>query len=139
MLPIAKKPFLICWCNFPVLNSYLLMHKFTGAFLSYHSILYCRRTIIIIFIYILFKLSLYSKHLTFNVDWLNNVPGGLYLCYIRESLKLRFIEIFVHELNVWMTDVYVNKAPLLTKRLVCAEFNFSHLKFVMSVRDKEQP
>ena len=32
----------------------------------------------------------------------------------------------------------VIKAPLLTKRLVCAEFNFSHFKFVMSETDKVQ-
>ena len=38
-------------------------------------------------------------------------------------------------MTVWMIDVYVNKAPLLTKRFGRGEFNFSHLKFVMRVRD----
>ena len=53
----------------------------------------------------MFKLSLFLKHLKFNVNWLYNIPGRLYLCYIEESLKMEsFIEIFVHELNDCLDD-----------------------------------
>ena len=67
----------------------------------------------------MFKLNLHLKHLTLYVDWHYNVPGRLYLCYIREPLKIEsFIEISVHELNDCLDDRCVQyQGPIAHKVL----------------------